>query len=73
MKECELLQTCGFFRKYGESLEMACRGFIKSYCRGDLMDECKRKEYRRQHGVPPEDNMLPTGQMMPERFKWGEK
>ncbi len=69
MVECELLETCGFFRVYSDTLDMACRGFIKTYCKGERMDECKRKEYRLQHGEPPVDDMLPTGQMIPESYK----
>jgi len=66
MNECDLLETCGFFKKYQDSLNLACKGFIKTYCKGDRMDQCKRKEYRKEHGAPPHDDMLPTGQMMPK-------
>ena len=48
--ECEKLTTCGFFRKYGEVKDLACRGFVNQYCKGDKMDQCKRKEYSRNHG-----------------------
>ena len=65
MPECELLDTCGFFRKYQNALNLACKGFIKTYCKGDLMDQCKRKEYRMEHGHPPGDDMLPSGHNMP--------
>ena len=60
--ECELLSKCGFFKKYLNSREAACRGFITLYCRGNKMDACKRKEYRKAKGMPPPDNMLPNGQ-----------
>lgn len=63
-KTCELLEKCGFFKKFGNSLESACHGFVKLYCKGALMNECKRKEYRKQHGAPPDDNMLPNGFML---------
>ena len=59
--ECEKLTTCGFFRKYGEVKDLACRGFINQYCKGDKMDLCKRKEYSRKHGEAPSDDMMPTG------------
>jgi hypothetical protein len=49
MSDCELLETCGFFKKYKSSLEMACRGFLKTYCHGDQMNECKRKEFRKEN------------------------
>ena len=61
--ECHLLATCGFFRKFGATKDLACRGFIAMYCKGDKMNECKRMEYRKIHGVPPSDDMMPTGQM----------
>jgi hypothetical protein len=68
MTACELLATCGFFQKYQKSLDLACKGFIRTYCNGSKMDECKRKLYRREHGTPPGDNMLPTGQMLPKDY-----
>lgn len=68
MAECELLDRCGFFLKHQASLDLACRGFIKSYCKGPLMDDCMRKAYRKEHGTPPDDDMLPTGQMMPKGY-----
>jgi hypothetical protein len=69
MTECELLETCGFFKKHQKSLEMECRGFLKTYCHGPGMNECKRKVFRRENGHPPHDDMLPSGQMMPDTKK----
>jgi hypothetical protein len=69
MADCELLANCGFFHKYQTSLDMACRGFIKVYCKGPKKDECQRKMCRIERGVPPADEMLPTGQMMPKEFQ----
>jgi hypothetical protein len=62
--KCELLEKCGFFKKYQGTIDLACRGFIRMYCKGDKMNECKRMEYRKQHGAPPIDDMMPTGQIM---------
>lgn len=59
--ECELLPKCGFFKKYQSTDEFACIGFISMYCRGPRMAECKRMQYRLEHGTPPPDDMLPTG------------
>lgn len=61
MGECELLSKCGFFRKFMNSHEAACRGLINQYCKGPKQDKCKRKEYRKMHGKPPADDMLPIG------------
>ena len=66
-QECELLAKCGFFKKYQDIKDLACKGFISRYCRGPRQDECKRKQYRQEHGTPPSDDMMPSGQMMAAR------
>jgi len=66
MTNCELLEKCGFFKKYEQSKAAACKGFISLYCRGPKMMECQRKAYRQKHGAPPPDNMMPSGQMTVE-------
>ena len=58
---CELLERCGFFKKYGKTKDLAWRGFINQYCKGDRMDKCKRKEYSKKHGQSPSEDMMPTG------------
>jgi hypothetical protein len=62
--ECSLLTKCGFFIKYCNTKELACRGFINQYCKGPKQYECKRLEYRNKNGVPPPDDMMPTGQFI---------
>lgn len=62
-QECELLNTCGFFQKYGATQSLACKGFIKQYCKGPKMNECQRKVYRKKNGRAPSDDMLPSGGM----------
>ncbi len=62
--ECELLNKCGFFKKYQSTKDMICKGFIAMYCKGGKMNECKRLEYRNANGVPPADDMMPSGQMI---------
>lgn len=62
--ECKMLATCGFFKKYQDSKELACRGFILQYCKGDKMNDCKRLEFRMKNGVPPSEDMMPNGQMI---------
>lgn len=64
MKECEMLNNCGFFKKYRQTKDLACKGFMRMYCRGDKQEECKRKQYKKQHGHPPSDDMLPSGHMI---------
>ena len=63
-KECELLATCGFFKKYQDAKELACKGFVALYCKGENMGKCARKQYRKEHGQPPSDDMMPTGVMI---------
>lgn len=63
-QECELLASCGFFRKYQATKNLACKGFIAQYCQGPAMNQCKRKEFRNQNGTAPSDNMIPSGQMI---------
>jgi hypothetical protein len=63
-QECELLKECGFLRKYQNINPFACKGFIKKYCRGPRMPECKRMQYSLEHGTQPSDDMLPTGDIL---------
>jgi len=62
--DCELLDRCGYFKKYQSSKELVCRGFIRHYCRGADQVNCKRRAYRAEHGMPPSDDMMPTGHMV---------
>jgi hypothetical protein len=64
MSTCDLLDKCGFFQKHQKSSWAACQGFITLYCQGPKMEECKRKAYRKEHGAPPPDDLLPSGQMI---------
>ena len=68
MADCELLPRCGFFLKYQDTLDLACRGFVRTFCKGPKQLECSRRQYRNQHGCAPDDDMLPTGQTMPRSF-----
>ena len=65
MADCELLPRCGFFLKYQDTLDLACRGFVRSFCKGPKQTECARRLYRVEHGCPPDDDMMPSGQMIP--------
>jgi hypothetical protein len=67
--ECANLATCDFFKRYGDTNQAACAGFIYLYCRGSKQSLCKRKEYRALHDAPPPTDMLPDGTLgglMPE-------
>jgi hypothetical protein len=65
-EECELLEKCGFFKKYRSVDNEVCETLIAMYCKGSMMDKCKRKEYQNEHGEPPLDDMLPDGEMIVE-------
>lgn len=64
MADCPSLAGCGFLKKHGETKQLACKGFISSYCRGEKQNECKRKEHKARTGTPPSDDMMPNGAMM---------
>ncbi len=68
MADCHLLDRCGFFRKYQDTQDLACRGFMNSFCRGEKQIDCVRLKYRTIHGAPPEDDMLPSGHIMPKHL-----
>jgi hypothetical protein len=59
--ECEYLEGCAFFNKYKESLGPAYDSFVIIYCRGSKLEECRRRQYRLEHGKPPAEDMLPSG------------
>ncbi len=62
--ECINLPNCGFFKKYCQTKDLACKGFISMYCKGSKMEDCKRLQYKKEHGTPPPDDMMPSGQMI---------
>lgn len=64
-KECELLSTCGFFAKYQSTNDLTCKGFLSTFCRGSLMDSCRRKQIKMETGKSPVDDMMPNGFMFP--------
>ena len=66
---CELLENCGYFKKYRNSEKELCQGWIRQYCMGPKMEKCKRKIYRQQHGTPPPDDMMPSGLMASHYFQ----
>jgi len=64
-EKCELLDKCGFFKNYQGNSEVVKNAWIKMYCEEKSASEkCDRKKYRKKHGVPPADNMSPTGKTL---------
>lgn len=64
MSDCPNLEKCGFVKKHGASKSTAVNGFITMFCKSPKQDECKRKQYKAEHGTPPSDDMLPNGLMI---------
>ncbi len=42
-QECEHLNTCGFFKKYQSTKDLACKGFIAGYCKGQKWTNAREK------------------------------
>lgn len=62
---CELLEKCGFFLNFTSNLEVIRQGWVRLYCEDREKSElCERKKIRNRTGVPPADNMAPTGTSM---------
>ncbi|PLY02017.1 MAG: hypothetical protein C0624_09475 [Desulfuromonas sp.] len=64
MSFCNILESCQFFKLYGESSDRVCKGFIDCYCRGPLWDRCARKGYFASKGEQPEGRMLQSGELL---------
>ena len=64
MEVCEQLLTCAFSRRYEQSHNRLCRGFIDCYCRGPLQQRCARKGHMLQRGAQPDVRMMPSGEMI---------
>ena len=64
MEQCNKLENCGFFKKYENSTQIDCRGFIDAYCKGPKMKECARLEFYRKHNRSPVDEMMPSGKII---------
>ncbi len=62
MENCPFLQTCAFFNNFQGNPEVIKQGWIHMFCENEQKSErCARKQYRKEKGVPPADNMSPTG------------
>lgn len=62
--DCPSLPACGFMRKWGQTKDLACQGFIARYCKGRQQAVCKRKEFKERNNRPPSDDMMPNGTVM---------
>ncbi|HEX2965132.1 MAG TPA: hypothetical protein VHO84_05080 [Syntrophorhabdaceae bacterium] len=64
-KNCELLDTCGFFKNFNQNAGVEERSWIRMYCESPITsDSCQRKLFRSKTGLAPADNMAPTGKIL---------
>ena len=60
MKVCSSYKTCPFVKKY-QYTDPYFDELISNYCKGNMQNQCKRKEYYTKKGISPKDNYLPNG------------
>jgi hypothetical protein len=74
--DCEKLKGCTFFKIPLESKEreLAFRGFVRMYCKGELKEKCVRDLVGRTLGGPSKvpENMMPNGMPLvrTDDFHW---
>ncbi len=67
MENCENLAKCAFFIEFKGNPEVIKKGWIRMFCEDQNKSElCLRKQYKKQHGIPPATNMSPTGNFLSE-------
>ena len=59
MATCERIDNCRLFKEYQETNTLGCMVFIKMYCKGFKPEQCVRRRYVEEHGIPTLDNMVP--------------
>lgn len=65
IENCELLDRCGFFKSFKGNSEVMKNNWIKMFCEDKVSSEtCARKKVRTQTGMPPADNMSPSGKLL---------
>ena len=64
-EKCELLDKCGFFLNFKGNTEVTKQNWIQVFCESkEKSENCKRKQFRKENGHPPVDNMTPTGKLI---------
>lgn len=64
-EKCELLEKCGFFINFNGNVDVVKEGWIRAFCENhEKSEQCERKKIRKQTGMPPVDNMAPTGRLL---------
>ncbi len=56
MKTCSRFKHCGFIKKYKDT--GVYNNLIEIYCKGNKKKECNRREFNKEKGYSPKDNMF---------------
>lgn len=62
---CDCIESCGFFRKFGERRSNVWRGLVSFYCMGKGFNLCER---RKKNNTSISDDVLPSGQEVSRAF-----
>jgi len=66
--ECEFLDSCGFFNKFGNRKSNIWKGLVGYYCLDKGKWLCERRGLFQARGVFPDDEVMPTGEGIPKVF-----
>jgi hypothetical protein len=62
---CEHLETCGFFQRYRSQSEVVKQTWTQMFCLSNRgCQHCERRRIRAASGMPPPDNLTPTGVLL---------
>lgn len=65
---CEFLDSCGFFKKFGNRKSNVWKGLVGFYCHAKGGGLCERRKIFRARGAFPDDGVMPTGDEIPQVF-----
>ena len=68
MAQCEFVNECRFFRKYGHKNSPAWQGLFTTYCHGELTSLCERWKQLRSGKACPGEDIMPCGEAVPRAF-----
>lgn len=67
-QSCDLKDECIFYAKFHTRQSIAWKGIFQIYCKGKTPFLCERKNYYQTRGQHPNENLLPSGQMVSRAF-----
>ena len=65
---CEFLNSCGFFKKFGNRKSNIWKGLVGFYCQAKEGGLCERRKSFLIRGVFPGEDVMPTGDEIPKVF-----